>query len=66
MLITATPGRKVLHSLQGHSDFKGLILFLKPLRDAAFLEFMRIAFQIVAPKYLIEFLPFNSILSKDI
>ena len=66
ILIKPTPCGKVLRSQHGHSDFQDLILFLKPLRDVAVLIFIRIAFQITIPKYLIKFLPFNSVLTKGI
>ena len=66
ILIKLTPYGKVLQSRQGHSGFQDLILFLKPLRDVAALIFTGRAFQTTAPKYLIEFLPFNSVLTKGI
>ena len=61
-----TPCSKVLQSQHGHSGFQDLILFLKPLRGVAALIIIRITFQINAPKSLMEFLPLNSVLTKDI
>ena len=58
-----TPCRKVLQSQHGHSGFQELIIFLKPLRDVAVLMFTGTPFQITTPKYLIKFLPFNSVLT---
>ena len=46
--------------------FQDLILFLKSLRGVTVLIFIGIAFQITPPKYLIEFLLFNSVLTKGI
>ena len=66
ILIKPTPCRKVLQSRHEHSGFQDLILFLKSLRDVAVLIFIGIAFQITAPKYLIEFLPLHSVLIKGI
>ena len=45
---------------------KAFCVSLKQLRDADVLIFIGIAFQITAPKYLIEFLPLNSVLTKGI
>ena len=65
-LTKPTPCRKVLQSRHEHSGSQDLIIFLKLLRDVAVLTFIGIAFQITTPKYLIEFLPFNSVLTKGI
>ena len=56
----------VLQSLHEHSGFQDLILFLKALGDVAVFILSRIAFQITAPKYLTEFLTFNSVLTEGI
>ena len=58
ILIKPTPCRKVLQNGHRQSGFQDLLLFLKPLRDAAVLILIGIKFQITLPKFLIEFLPF--------
>ena len=60
------PYRKVLQSWHRHSGFQDLIILLKLLWDLVVLVFIGIGFQITAPKYIIDFLPFNLVITKGI
>ena len=64
LLIKLTPCRKVSKSRHKHFGFQDLILLLKSLKDVAVIIFIGVAFQIIAPEYLTEFLPFNSVLTE--